>query len=362
MSVRRLVLAASLGGTLLVGVAPPSRAHDQPFSHVDLVMRPSGLEVRLGVHLYDAARALGLAAADSLADSTVLARHDERLAAIMASRLRLEADGRPVALRWRWTRYAPEGRVVGIEFDAPWSGLPGRLRVQARLFREDPEHETFVAAYQGERLLRQDVLTEDRPATELFTGGPSGTLAVLATFIPAGIHHILIGPDHILFLIGLLLLGGGIGRVLRIATAFTAAHSITLALAALNIVSPPARVIEPLIALSVVIVGVMNLLPARPGHDRRGLVAFGFGFIHGFGFAGVLREFGLPREALGWSLFAFNGGVELGQALIITTVMPLLTLLHAGAPRVSQRVVTAGAWGVLLAGAWWLVRRTLLPA
>ena len=112
--------------------------------------------------------------------------------------------------------------------------------------------------------------------------------------MPAGIHHILIGPDHLLFLVGLLLLGGTIRQLLLVVTSFTLAHSITLSLAALNIVSPPARIIEPAIALSIVYVGADNLL-ARGGRDVRAWIAFAFGFIHGFGFANVLREMDLPR-------------------------------------------------------------------
>src|SRR6185436_149898 len=110
---------------------------------------------------------------------------------------------------------------------------------------------------------------------------------------------------------------GGIPRILKIVTGFTIAHSITLALATLGIVNPPARIIEPLIALSVLYVGVDNLRTKRGPTDYRALIAFGFGFIHGFGFAGVLREFGLPQGALGVSLFAFNVGVEIGQMCIV---------------------------------------------
>src|SRR5205807_9177721 len=104
----------------------------------------------------------------------------------------------------------------------------------------------------------------------------------------AGLHHILIGPDHLLFLVGLLLLGGSVRQLLVVVTAFTVAHSITLSLAALNLLSPPARIIEPAIALSIVYVGVDNLLVSS-GRDVRAWIALPFGFIHGFGFANVLR-------------------------------------------------------------------------
>jgi len=144
-------------------------------------------------------------------------------------------------------------------------------------------------------------------------------LAVIRKFVPAGIHHILIGPDHLLFLVGLLLLGGSLRRLAMVVTSFTIAHSVTLSLAALNILSPPARIIEPAIALSIVYVGADNLL-AQGGRDVRAWIAFTFGFIHGFGFASVLREMELPSRALGWSLFSFNFGVEIGQLLVVVPV------------------------------------------
>ena len=144
-------------------------------------------------------------------------------------------------------------------------------------------------------------------------------LAVIARFLAAGFHHILIGPDHLLFLVGLLLLGGTFRRLLVVVTAFTLAHSLTLSLAALNIVTPPARIIEPAIALSIVYVGIDNLL-VREGRDVRAWIAFAFGFIHGFGFANVLREMELPARALGWSLLSFNVGVEIGQIVVVVVV------------------------------------------
>src|SRR5207245_8815358 len=128
-------------------------------------------------------------------------------------------------------------------------------------------------------------------------------------------------------LVGLLLLGVPIRRLAMIVTSFTLAHSITLSLAALNIVTPPARLIEPAIALSIVYVGADNLL-AQGGRDVRAWIAFAFGFIHGFGFATVLREMELPARALGWSLFSFNFGVEIGQLLVVVPVASAFALLR----------------------------------
>jgi len=145
-----------------------------------------------------------------------------------------------------------------------------------------------------------------------------------------------------------------------IVTSFTLAHSITLSLAALNILTPPARLIEPAIALSIVYVGADNLF-AQGGRDVRAWIAFGFGFIHGFGFANVLREMDLPSRALGWSLFSFNFGVEIGQLLVVVTVASLFAALRARSEWARRQLVYAGSIVVIIAGAFWFVQRVFFP-
>ena len=158
----------------------------------------------------------------------------------------------------------------------------------------------------------------------------------------------MIGPDHILFLVGCCCSAGRVA-LLKIVTAFTIGHSVTLTLAALNVVTPPASVIEPAIALSIVFVGADNLV-SGDGRDLRGWVALVFGLVHGFGFANVLREFGLPREALGWSLFSFNVGVEIGQLAIVLLVAGMLEAIRRQSATLRQRVVFAGSIVVIAAG------------
>jgi hydrogenase/urease accessory protein HupE len=174
------------------------------------------------------------------------------------------------------------------------------------------------------------------------------------------VHHILIGPDHLLFLVGLLLLGGSTRRLLMVVTAFTAAHSVTLSLAALNIFNPPARIIEPAIALSIVYVGFDNIL-VREGRDVRAWIAFAFGFIHGFGFANVLRELDLPSRALGWTLLSFNIGVEIGQLFVVVIVASILAALRARSERAGRQIAFAGSIVVILAGAFWFIERVFFP-
>ncbi|MEQ1728450.1 MAG: HupE/UreJ family protein, partial [Vicinamibacterales bacterium] len=159
---------------------------------------------------------------------------------------------------------------------------------------------------------------------------------------------------------GLLLLGGTLRQLALVVSAFTLAHSITLSLAALNFLNPPARIIEPAIALSIVYVGADNLM-VRNGRDMRTWIAFAFGFIHGFGFANVLREMDLPRMALGWSLFSFNLGVEIGQLLVVVTVASALAAVRARSEATGRQLAVAGSVVVIAAGAFWFIQRVFFP-
>jgi hydrogenase/urease accessory protein HupE len=291
----------------------------------------------------------------------VVAQAAGAIAATLGPRFALAADGRPLTPRWSATPNILTDRQslrfeVRYELPAP----PGRLQITASMFPYDPNHQTFVNVYEG-HALTQTILDRGRPGFEYFAGTRQGVAAVVRKFIPAGIHHILIGPDHLLFLVGLLLLGGTVRQLLIVVTSFTLAHSITLSLAALNIVSPPARFIEPAIALSIVYVGADNLL-ARGGRDVRAWIAFAFGFIHGFGFANVLREMDLPSRALGWSLFSFNVGVEIGQLLVVVAVASALAAVRSRSEIAGRQVAFAGSVVVIAAGAFWFIQRVFFPA
>ena len=175
-------------------------------------------------------------------------------------------------------------------------------------------------------------------------------------FAASGVHHILIGPDHLLFLVGLLLLGGSLRRLVLVVSAFTVAHSITLSLAVLRLVTPPPWLVEPAIALSIVYVGADNLT-VRGGRDVRAWIAFAFGLIHGFGFANVLREMELPARALGWSLLSFNLGVEIGQLLAVVIWSRRCWRDPRPEPEAGRRLAVAGSVVVIGAGAFWFIQR-----
>jgi len=344
---------------LVAALAAPAAAHPVPFSYLDVHVHPDSIDATLVVHIFDAAHDLGIAPAERLLDPGVAAGLTTAFTGMLAPRLGVSADGRALTPTWATVEPVPNRQSVQVRVRYPVARPPGAITITAALFPYDPMHQTFVNVYDGDALT-QAILDRTRTAFDYYAGTRQGVWAVVRKFVPAGIHHILIGPDHLLFLCGLLLLGGSIGQLALVVSAFTVAHSITLSLAALNIVSPPTRIIEPAIALSIVYVGADNLL-VKNGRDVRAWIAFAFGFIHGFGFASVLREMDLPRRALGWSLFSFNAGVEIGQLLVVVAVATLLALLRARSQEAGRRLAFAGSVVVVAAGTFWFVQRVFFP-
>ena len=177
--------------------------------------------------------------------------------------------------------------------------------------------------------------------------------ANIGQFILLGIGHILTGYDHIAFLLALIVIGLSIREVLKIITAFTVAHSITLLLAALHIVSLSSRIVESVIAFSICYVALENLLKKKVNY--RWLVTFGFGLVHGFGFASVLQELIVGKANLLVSVVSFNLGVELGQLMIFLVMLPVLHLLKN---KLEFRIVTVGtSLAIFLLGFTWLIER-----
>lgn len=377
----RLILTAAV---LLVWASPVA-AHPAPFSYLDLHLDRERLYGALVIHDYDAAYEVGVESPDTLLDPTVAARYQDRLVAALRTRLRISAGGRRLDPTWGDIEVLPDRQSLAftLDFDQP---APGTVHVDTVMFPYDPNHQTFINIYEDGELRHQAVLDARRATLDYFTGTTQGRWAVITTFVPAGVHHILIGPDHILFLVGLLLLGGSLRRLAGIVTAFTLGHSVTLSLAALDLVTPATTLVEPAIALTIVIVGVDNLLVraqqpesmqaagtsggptvgTRSGavagrgaapRDLRPWLAAVFGLIHGFGFASVLKEFGLPRAALGWSLFSFNVGVEVGQLAIVVVVASSLAMVRRRSVTVGEQLAVAGSIAVIAAGGYWFVER-----
>ena len=344
----------------LVLTAAPALAHPVPFSYLDVRVNGRTLDVTLVAHIADLAHDLNVTPLEDLLTADIVRQRAGAMISMLTPRFALASDGRTLAPIWSPSpTVLAERQSLRFEIRYELAEPPGTLQISAVMFPYDASHQTFVNVYEGEALT-QAIIDRSRPRFEYFAGTRQGVAAVIRKFVPSGIRHILIGPDHLLFLIGLLLLGGTVGQLLVVVTAFTVAHSITLSLAALNLVSPPARIIEPAIALSVVYVGADNLL-ARGGRDVRAWIAFAFGFVHGFGFANVLREMDLPTRALGWSLFSFNVGVEIGQLLVVVTVASALASLRSRSEAIGRQVAFAGSLVVIAAGAFWFIQRVFFP-
>ncbi|HKH72839.1 MAG TPA: HupE/UreJ family protein [Vicinamibacterales bacterium] len=340
--------------------ASKAAAHPAPFSYLDIAFRDGNIEGSLTVHVIDIAHELDVTPAERVLDPEFLTRERRRILDVLTPRISLTTD-RPLTIEWGMLLPMKEELALRLMYRIP-NEHPGSLTVDTNLFPYDPIHQTFINIYEdNDPAPRQQVIfnASTEPHT-YYLGTTQGAIAVMKTFIPSGTHHILIGPDHILFLIGLLLLGGSWMALVRIVTAFTIGHSITLSLAALNIFSPPASIIEPAIALSIVFVGADNLVRGD-GRDLRAWAALTFGLVHGFGFANVLREFGLPREALGWSLFSFNFGVEIGQLAVVLAVATVLTAIRRRSDVLGARVAVAGSVLVIAAGTYWFVQRVFFP-
>jgi hydrogenase/urease accessory protein HupE len=206
-------------------------------------------------------------------------------------------------------------------------------------------------------------LTPEAPETEI-PARPS-SLEVVRTYLVLGVEHILLGIDHLLFVLALLLLVRGLGTLVATVTAFTVAHSITLGAATLGLVHVPSAPVEAIIALSILFLA--SELARRRGADAPEdltmrfpwLVAFAFGLLHGFGFAGALREVGVPEQAVPLALLFFNVGVELGQLVFIAAVFAVAWLVRVSAVRVPSAWRTAVAYGIGSVAAYWAVERTL---
>jgi hypothetical protein len=335
---------------------------------------------------------------------------DRRLGAYLTEHLQLRAGGTPCPVTGEPRRIgAPADRVL-MEWEVTCRSPQDLAIDSAMLLDVAPSHLHFVRVRIGAQPALERVLSDAERSWPI--GDATGSTAVgnsLADFLLLGIGHILTGYDHLVFLLGLLLLGGTLRDVVRIVTGFTVAHSITLGLAVFGVLRPERAPIEALIGLSIALVAAENLwlasgrrpaarwaisvallgLAALAARGRgavpaltllglalfsasylglvarvvrpaplRAAVAFVFGLIHGFGFAGVLLEAELPSDRLARALFGFNGGVELGQLLAVLALWPLLQVARryrGGA--LHRAVVEYGSAAILAIGVFWFVSR-----
>ena len=352
----------------------PVEAHQPSESY--LRIRPaedgSGFAIRWDIALLDLEHAIGLdgdgdgditwgevkqvrdAVTDyALAHLTISAARES--CATTASQLRIDAHG--------------DGRYAVLDIDAACAvGASGPEIRYDLLFDLDPTHRGLLVYEVGGTPMTTMLSPEQRVFTP--AGQGSGAAARFARFVGEGVHHIAIGYDHIAFIV-LLLLPAGLARrgtvnvpapsarfvavdILKVITAFTIAHSLTLGLAAAGVIALPPYLVEAAIAASIIVAALSNLLPQL--HAHRWWIAFGFGLVHGFGFANVLGELDLRGSALALPLAAFNIGVELGQLVIAAAALPLLMLLRRR-PIYRRWLIPGGSTAIALLASYWLVER-----
>jgi hypothetical protein len=268
--------------------------------------------------------------------------------------LPLTAGGQPCTRQEHAARHVE----TYVELTATFQCPPGPLRQTYTVLSLLPaNYRVVLGSYGGEggQLFADSV----RPSLDIPERGATASSAFAPGFVgwvQLGMKHIFEGVDHLAFLIALLLVGGTLKRVLVMVTAFTVAHSLTLGATALGFIlldGPRTRWVEAAIAVSIIYVAAENLFLRQ--HRHRALLTFLFGLVHGFGFASVLSAYGLGEQVAS-GLFGFNLGVELGQALIVTALLPLVRLIQRR-PKVNLWTVRALSTVILSAGVWWLFDR-----
>jgi hypothetical protein len=347
-----------VAGMLAAGLV---HAHKPSDSYLALQSEGHALRGQWDIALRDLEYAIGLDADGDGAISwgELRAKHAEIAAYALA---RLALRGCPIKPGALLVDDHTDGAYAVLQFSAECGEtLPREIELEYSLFADlDPTHRGLLRARLGTQTVTA-VLGPDRPRLTLSAAGRS-SLAQLLDYAREGVWHIWIGFDHLLFLLSLLLpavlgmprFAPALWDVFKVVTAFTVAHSITLALASLAVVSLPSRLVESAIAASVVLAALNNLWPVVRG--GRWLVAFGFGLLHGFGFASVLTDLGLPRERLLAALVGFNVGVEAGQLAIVAAFLPLAYGLRQ--TWLYRRMVFVGGSAlVALIAAVWMVER-----
>ncbi len=354
--------AMALGTCLMwIAAAGVARAHEVGLSRG--VYTPAGAEVAAELvfareELRGLAPELDADGDGALGEAELAAGADE-LEAVRAGFV-LAGDGQACAASVVEAALTEEdGARVRVKFACP--AAPRRLELRMPLLeRLGAGHRhlgQFVRAdgevYADVVLHRRSPVASVEPPVEGAPARPSSP--PVGEYFQIGVEHILIGIDHLVFLLGLVVVGGRLRTLIAVVTAFTIGHSLSLALATLDVWSPDPSFVEPAIALSIAYVGLENFMVKDAAGRWR--ITLPFGFIHGFGFAGVLAEVGVPPDAVGPALLLFNLGVEAGQLLVLALTLPLLAWLAA---RPGYQRVHGARWisaAIVLAGVYWFVER-----
>ncbi|MES2355171.1 MAG: HupE/UreJ family protein [Pseudomonadota bacterium] len=347
-------------------------AHKPSDSYLSIQLSSGKVTGQWDIALRDLDFAIGLDA-DGNGEITwgeVQAKHND-IDAYAIARLALSGGGDncPIQVTDHLIDNHTDGAYAVIQFAVNCTKAPSELNIKYGLFFDiDPQHKGLLRLqYSSET--RTAIFSPEAPEQKFFLEAPSRWKQFF-DYLTHGVEHIWKGYDHILFLISLLLpavvfrsknawapvesFRAAFIDVLKIVTAFTVAHSVTLTLATLGIVSIPSRITESVIAFSIVVAALNNIFPVIEG--RRWIVAFSFGFLHGFGFASVLQDLGLPRDALAIALVGFNCGVEVGQLAIVSLFFPIAYWLRATL-FYRKTVLVGGSAAIIVLAALWFTER-----
>jgi hypothetical protein len=369
-----MTLLRSFAAALLMFGAISAHAHKPSDSYLTLSVREDNIEGQWDIALRDLDYAIGLDA-DGNGEITwgeVRSKHAD-IAAYALSRLRLSTGDRPCPTQaaQHLIDDHTDGAYEVLRFNARCAQSVDALTVQYNLlFDIDAQHKGLLRL-ESARQTTTGIFSPDNPK-QVFRPTGQSKLSQFSEYTKYGIWHIWIGFDHILFLLSLLFpavlhfngrkwqasesFKASFFDVLKIITAFTLAHSLTLTLATLQVMILPSRWVESAIALSVVIAAVNNVFPLFQG--SRWLAAFVFGLIHGFGFASVLTGLGLPQGSLLLALLGFNLGVEIGQFAIVAIFLPVAYRMRE--TWFYHRVIlTSGSSLIALIATIWLLERAL---
>jgi hypothetical protein len=348
--VRRRAARTRRAGVLVVALLLVPRllaAHQQGVSYSDISVEGGRLRYDLNLSNHDLP-GMDADRDGAISDEEVLAQYPA-LRRRFAETLLVDAGGVRCPLELQDFVIDPAGSVTFRLRGSCGDGAPLRIGFGLLAMTGAEGYNLAKIRYHG--LLEEHVFT--RNDTEVTIGASAGLAATFRRFFLLGVEHIATGYDHILFLLALLLVGGGLRALVGIVTAFTIAHSVTLALAALEIVTLPSRLVESAIALSIAWVALENLVFDRT--DGRWRITFVFGLVHGFGFASILRAMHLPTQGLAISLLAFNLGVEAGQLVVVLISYPLISAIQR-APR-RRMIVSAASTAILTVALYWFIER-----
>lgn len=358
-----------LAAVLIVCLLKPLFAHQTNTSYVALTVKERQLEVMLTFDLTDLNKAFKL---DADQDGSV--NREELLGAMpamyeyFAPRFTLALGYTPATLEQQEGGFTQDdfgNLFINFLFIKKLEAVPGEIGFSVDYFEKFGEnHKVLAKIVYGDKL-DQAVFTPEETRQRFIVGGEATLTQQIREFTILGVEHIFLGYDHIMFLVGLLIIGGRFGNLVKIVTSFTIAHSITLICAALEILALPGRLVESGIALSIAYVGAENFLllgstdktPLEESTKHRWILTFCFGLVHGFGFANVLRDLGLPAKGLIGSLLAFNLGVELGQLAIVALLFPLVLFLTRAQYR--KATVYFASAVIFSFGALWFVERIM---